>query len=167
MQLLKQLEELTGLLEIGCEESYVYNKLFKILYNNHKGNTLSIFLQFKELDDERLKKERYILKRGMQDAIHHMSNLIQNVENPKKSKGYIKEWFNSDNIAYMIGTMQAYFPKGIAEGQSQSSRYVFDLFVKQLLTHKDKYLEGGSSFMWANDMEFTDYINLILENNKL
>lgn len=151
-------------------EEQVARELVNIIYEYYQENLLTLILQIQQMDIDRIKREKMILYRGLEDGMHGMSILSEYLleENTsRQAKDSAKFYFEPDdgNIAMLINIAKAYFPNGTSEGASKSGKWFFDKFVSLLKNNKEKYLEGGDSYDWAKSLNHCDYIDLVLKKN--
>lgn len=163
-----KLRTLLVLLSLGESEEVVYQKLVEIIHTRYKKDMLTLFLQIQELDKLDMQKKLQTMYLGLQDGMHNsaiLAKLLLESKTSRAAKEAAAYYFKSDNIASLINIMKAYFPNGKADGCSNAGRWFYDSFVEQLMLHKHKYLEGGSSYNWVTMYGHEDYINLILKIN--
>ncbi len=131
---------------------------------------LPLFLRIQQLEVDRVKEEKLVLYRGLEESMHNSVSLGKHLLEDKTSrqaKDYAKFLFESfeGNIAMLINTMKAYFPKGVSDGASNNGKWFYDKFVELLKANKDKYLPNGDSYNWVQMFKHEEYINLILKLN--
>lgn len=143
----------------------IVGELVNIVYDNYKENMLDLFLIISEKDKNRIKEEKNILYHGLQESMHNLSGIANDLLNQKTSrqaKDQTKYLFESDNIASLIQTCKAYFPDGTAKGASNSGKWFFETFKENVIKNKEHYLEGGKYYSWTQGSGNEDYIKLVL-----
>ena len=159
--------KLKKLIEIPLpNEEMLMRELVGIVYNEYKENTLKLFLEISELDKERLRKEKQILYKGLEDGMHNLSAISSNLlecKTSKQAKNFASHIFESSNPAMIINICKAYFPNAEPGNASGSGAWVFEKFKNIVLNNKEDFQEGGKSYDWAEIYNHSDYINLIIE----
>ena len=164
------LENLILQLELGQSESEVYHQLINLIHSKYKDKMLPLFLRIQQLEVDRIKEEKLVLYKGVEESMHNTSSLAKHLledKTSKQAKDFAKYLFENfeGNIAMLINTMKSYFPNGTSEGTSNNGKWFYDKFVELLTKNKTKYLPGGSSYDWVQMFNHEEYINLILKEN--
>ena len=153
---------------VGAPNSALIKLLVEFLYDESNGQLLEYFTLIDDIRKEKLREEKMILYRGLEDAMHSMSHLSSKIEE-KDMKGLDainKIYFHpkDGNIAFLINIAKAYFPDGTYGHAANSGVDFFNKFRALLRKHKDKYLTGDS-MEWAKNFGHYDYIKLVLEKD--
>lgn len=147
-------------------EDAIKTELINLLHEEYKQDMLPLFIRIQQLDKEQVENEKRLLYGGLEDAMHNMVNISRYLLEEKTSrqaKDSVKFMFESNNIAYLIRVMMAYFPNATSKGASNSGKWVFDKFIKLVLDNRHKYQKGGNDRTWLQNMKYDKYIDLILE----
>ena len=140
--------------------------LLDLIYEQHGDNTMAMFVKIQELEKKRVKEERLLLYRGLQDGIHNFVGVARKLKEEKtkrQANDYLRIMFFEDDICSMISTCKAYFPKGISRGASSNGKWYFETFLNVLRKHGEKYKEGGDSYNWVKNNDHEDYLELIFK----
>jgi len=172
MKLLNKLQEtINRLVELDqfgvLSDSEVNREVIKLIYKHTEGNLLPLILEVDNLNKEKSKEKELLLYQATEQGMHDFSCISKHVLediNIRQARKYTKVFLEEDNLAYIIYIVKAYFPNGNAEGASNNGRWFFNKFKDMLVKHKDKYLEGGSSYDWACNYNHIDYIKLVLKD---
>lgn len=172
MKLLNKLQEtINRLVEldkfVGLSDTEVNKEVIKLIYEHTNGNLLPLILEVDNLNKEKFKEKELLLYQATEQGMHNFSSISQHVlgdTNIRQAREFTKYFLEEDNLAHTIYIVKAYFPNGNAEGASNNGQWFFNKFKDILIKHKDKYLEGGSSYDWACNYKHIDYIKLVLKD---
>jgi hypothetical protein len=152
----------------GLDDSEILSNLVDILFDHHGSNTMPLFLRVQQRQLDAQAAERRMLLGGVEDAMHNFSSVAMGLVEEKGSKKAatteVSRIIDGDNIAYTIRTCMAYFPSGTEGYASIAGKWFFLQFRDMLVKHRERYSSGGSSRSWANDMGYSAYIDLVLQN---
>lgn len=165
----KQLNIRKKLNEMLCNplinESEYSRIVLGIVYDEHKEDTMAMFVQIQEKDKKRLRKEELKLKMAVENSMHsfiHIAKALLENKTSHKAKAFAKYAVDDDDITYLIDTCKVYFPDGKAKYAAPNAKWFLDKFIQILKKHKDKWIEGGSSRDWAVQFGHAEYIDLVL-----
>lgn len=161
---LQELKNLIGgLIEINASDSFATGEILKFLYKNHNGSIMKMVLMIDEIEREKSKEQKQLLYRGLEDAMHGMSNLALAIEE-RDAKATRRVYFDSDNPAYLLWIARAYFTDATSDRCSNSGKRFFEKLVSMLVKTREDYLPGGKSYAWAVEFGHLEYIQQILAN---
>jgi hypothetical protein len=167
--LLNELENYCLALKSGCDDKTIIDKLIKLVYGFYQENTFPLFLAIQKLERDKMKEEVAIMYGGLEDSMNNFVSMARPLLEDKNNRAKLmaKEIMFSDNLAYLIRICKAYFPDGKPHTAAQNGRWMLDAFVQILKENKSKYIIGGSSYDWAKNFGYVDYINLIIKEYNL
>ena len=166
MELKDRLRNIIKLLD--RDEIELANKvLVEIVYSENKSKTVKLFLRLQELERKEMKEElmlHYMASESNMNNVVHVSKALLENKTSDKAKMIAAILFEDDNIPQLIQHCISYFPKGNSYGASNSGVWYFTKFKEMLVKYKEKYQEGGSSRSWAENFNYSEYIDLVLNN---
>jgi len=152
----------------GSSDSALIRTLVEYLYDESQGKLLDYFAMVDDIRKEKLHEEKMILYHGLEDAMHSMSHMSNNIDegNMRTLKNINKIYFDptDGNICFLINIAKAYFPDGTYGHAAASGVDFFNKFRNLLRKHQDKYLTGDS-MEWAKTHGHYDYIKLVLDKD--
>lgn len=163
-ELIEKIEKLLGELKSGfCNEELGWLLLTNFLYEHHQDNMLPLFLDLRQRELDKERKEKETIYRGLSESIANVSSLLELTNNKSRRKFNDQVKFITQNEAKLLKTAIAYCPKGVVAGSEPGIKTILNLVINLLLKNKDQYLKPGIQRDWAEWNGYLEWIEMVIK----
>ena len=163
-ELIEKIEKLLSDLKSGyCSEEVGYMLLTDILYTKYQDDMVPLFLNLRQRELDKERKEKEVLYTGLSESVANISSLLELSEEKSRRKFNDRVNYIKDNEALLIRTAIAYCPNGVIAGRDVGIIFILKIVVNLVLKNKDTYQIGGNNRDFAKRNGYLDWIENVLK----